>query len=705
MRAALPFAAGGAAAEGVVSARVVALIQGVLKTMWLTKMTMATALALILAVLGGAGGLVYRSVAAEPGDKPKAAPPKTVADDAKRPEGDTDAEKIQRTWVAVSGERDGKELTPAQLEAFLFVIARDQFAFGPHYLPDVLATYKLDPTKTPKEIELTVLEGYRKGKAMKYLYRLDGDRLTLCFQIAADAPAPTEFATKADSGLCLVHLKHWPRDDAPKDLTAKIIAPATVASTDPELKGELVLTNKGDASVRICTLCNDNDGLSGPFGISRVPDWWKSDGPRWETSAKSVLALEPGKSYSFPFTIRRAQFKDRDAFLITGYYSVSREDFAKKLAVWRGKVEAAPLLVQVKPKEDKPPHAKPAADKSEGKAPDVIAKYKIVAEATQPAGSPILMKLIWTNTGTEPLRYWSSGGDYPGLGLTAKVTDAAGKVRELPRAGDSLTMPAAIVPLPEGVYTVEVNDGSAKVTVKDDAKMFKKREDDLHARIGKGELFAQYVIAAYLTPSLRERLLKDLSVTDSDTAWQAAQMLHGVEKLPTDVVPLLAQAMDKQMALEEARGKRYNPKETTILISYIAEMAGRIGSDEALDAVVKLTHNKMGGPSGIGALGMFKQELALKELHGFLKSTDESQRFAAATTLANRRDPAAVEELLAVIASSQTARGWRAFACLALANYPGDPRVEPAIKTVLSDGEWGDRAKQALEQLHAAQKK
>ncbi|HBI41502.1 MAG TPA: RNA polymerase sigma factor, partial [Planctomycetales bacterium] len=66
MRAALPFAAGGAAAEGVVSARVVALIQGVLKTMWLTKMTMATALALILAVLGGAGGLVYRSVAAGP---------------------------------------------------------------------------------------------------------------------------------------------------------------------------------------------------------------------------------------------------------------------------------------------------------------------------------------------------------------------------------------------------------------------------------------------------------------------------------------------------------------------------------------------------------------------------------------------------------------------------------------------------------------
>jgi uncharacterized protein (TIGR03067 family) len=319
-------------------------------------MTMA-ALALILIVLGGASGLVYRSLAAEAGDTPKAAPSKPVADDAKRPKADADAEKIQGTWVAASRERDGKKLTPADLEIFLFVITRDQFAFGPNFFPNVLASYNLETTKSPKEIDLTVREGRQKGKTLKGLYRLDGDRLTLCIQFAADGPAPTELAAKAGSGLELLHLKHWPRDDAPKDLTAKLVAPTTIASTDAELKGELVLTNKGDAPVRICTLCNDNDGGSWPFGVCRVPDFWKSDGPTWETSAKSVLALEPGKSYSFPFTIRRDQFTDRDAFLITGYYSVSREDFAKKLDVWRGEAEAAPLLVQVKSKEDKPPQS------------------------------------------------------------------------------------------------------------------------------------------------------------------------------------------------------------------------------------------------------------------------------------------------------------------------------------------------------------
>jgi hypothetical protein len=326
------------------------------------------------------------------------------------------------------------------------------------------------------------------------------------------------------------------------------------------------------------------------------------------------------------------------------------------------------------------------------------------------------MKLIWTNTGVEPLRYWTPGGDYLPIGLTAKATDAAGKVRELPlsngqamggsgiskglKMGDSLTIPAAMAPLPEGTYTIEINDGSAKVIVKNDAEMLKKHEDDLHARIGKGEPFAMHAAAAYLTPSLGERLLKDLSVTKSDTAYRAVETLYGVEKLPADAMPLLAQGMEKQLALEESQHKR-----TTPVLIFMAQMAGRIGSDEALDAVLKLAHSEWAGALGIETLPAFKQERALKELHGFLKSKDESQRYAAAVTLADRRDPAAVGELLAVIANSQSLVGLRANACLALAKYPDDPRVEPAIKSVLGELGVRDQAKQALEQLHAAQKK
>jgi hypothetical protein len=55
-------------------------------------------------------------------------------------------------------------------------------------------------------------------------------------------------------------------------------------------------------------------------------------------------------------------------------------------------------------------------------------KYEIVADATQPAGSPILLKLILTNSGKEPLPYVIplGSGNYPPVNLEAKVTDDAG---------------------------------------------------------------------------------------------------------------------------------------------------------------------------------------------------------------------------------------------------------------------------------------
>ncbi len=327
----------------------------------------------------------------------------------------------------------------------------------------------------------------------------------------------------------------------------------------------------------------------------------------------------------------------------------------------------------------------------------------------------MLLKLVLTNTGKGPLTFWVGGpANYPPVNITARVTDAAGKTRELPLSngqalggsgivhslgpGDSVTMPAAMPPLPAGDYRIEVGDGSATITVKDDPELLKKREDSLLTRIRNGEPFAQHAAAAYLTPSLRGKLLEMLSATDGDAAWQAAQTLHAVEKLPADAVPLLAKAMDKQLALEESRHER----STNVLI-YLADIAARVGTDEALDAELKLARSDMGKGPGVRALGMFKQERAVKELHDFLKSDDKDLRYLAAMTLADRRDPAAVDVLVDITADDKSS--WRGFACQALAKYPDDPRAEAAIKSLLEDREAVEQAKQALEQLHAAQKK
>jgi hypothetical protein len=66
VKAASLFAAGQAAATGIISLKVAALTEGVLKMMFLSKLKMAAALALTVAlVAGGAGGLLYRTQAGE----------------------------------------------------------------------------------------------------------------------------------------------------------------------------------------------------------------------------------------------------------------------------------------------------------------------------------------------------------------------------------------------------------------------------------------------------------------------------------------------------------------------------------------------------------------------------------------------------------------------------------------------------------------
>jgi RNA polymerase sigma factor (sigma-70 family) len=217
IRGAALYAAGDAAAGGLISARAVGLSYGVLRTMILTKAKFVIALALSLAMLGGAGGLAYRSLAAGADDARKTAPAKTASRDGRRPEADTDAEKIQGTWLVVSAEQGGNEAPAEAIKDFTVVISADKIAFKPKGENNQFS-YKLDPKKNPKVIEIaTPLDSPAKGKALHGLYALDGDRLKLCLQNGSGAE-PTEFATTSDSGLRLLTLKREPADkEKPKE--------------------------------------------------------------------------------------------------------------------------------------------------------------------------------------------------------------------------------------------------------------------------------------------------------------------------------------------------------------------------------------------------------------------------------------------------------------------------------------------------------
>jgi hypothetical protein len=342
----------------------------------------------------------------------------------------------------------------------------------------------------------------------------------------------------------------------------------------------------------------------------------------------------------------------------------------------------------------------------------------VEAEKTQPAGVPILVRITLTNIGQTPISYWCGGpAKYPGAHkFSARIMDDKGQTREATlsngqyemgsgvfrriQPGQSVTLPAALEPLPAGSYTIQVGEGKpGKVSVKDDPQLLQAREQDLLKRIRQGEPFAQHVARKVATESVTRALLQDLLSEDQQVALQAARTLEKVEKMPADSGTAINKAMRMHLKAEEQKQNRQ-----THLLDSLAVVAANVGSDEAMTAVEALVNSSLGGRTAITQLGRFKQQGAAKSLRDLLKDTAEDVRFEAARTLANRKDQAAMDVLLAVAGDKRSR--WRAYAYAALANFPTDARVEPAIKNGLNDEDDFARsqAQQALRELRPNQK-
>ena len=110
------------------------------------------------------------------------------ADDA--PKGD---KELDGEWEIKSLLRGGKE-PPEDAPKPSATIKGDQLIlkFGDK---EYKTTFQVDPTKTPKTMDVKMEEGPHKGETMKAIYEVKGDELRLCH----DEPGkdrPTEFTSK-----------------------------------------------------------------------------------------------------------------------------------------------------------------------------------------------------------------------------------------------------------------------------------------------------------------------------------------------------------------------------------------------------------------------------------------------------------------------------------------------------------------------------
>ena len=120
----------------------------------------------------------------------------TLADE----KGDLEKEvkKFQGTWTIESSVTGGKELPADDLKGFILTFEGDKHTLKKGDEVVQVGTQKLDPSKSPKTIDVTMTEGPNKGKVMLGIYEIDADTLKVCFD-PLGKKRPTEFKSAPGS--------------------------------------------------------------------------------------------------------------------------------------------------------------------------------------------------------------------------------------------------------------------------------------------------------------------------------------------------------------------------------------------------------------------------------------------------------------------------------------------------------------------------
>jgi uncharacterized protein (TIGR03067 family) len=127
------------------------------------------------------------------------------ADDKKDDAAKAELKKFQGTWLLVSGEENGEKISADAAKMMKAIVKDDKVSI---YMGDKVvgeATFTIDPSKKPKEIDSVSTMGPDKGKKSLGIYEFDGDTFKIC--ITDGKERPKEFNAKKGSGCGLFEYK------------------------------------------------------------------------------------------------------------------------------------------------------------------------------------------------------------------------------------------------------------------------------------------------------------------------------------------------------------------------------------------------------------------------------------------------------------------------------------------------------------------
>jgi uncharacterized protein (TIGR03067 family) len=116
---------------------------------------------------------------------------------------DAELQKLQGTWVMVSGELDGKEAADEDVSRSKIIYEGNKLQIvDPKQTSETIIAeiVMIDPTKTPKEMHFIRKNGPNAGKVLIGIYEFEGDDQ---YRFALDptgAMTLKEFVTKEETG-------------------------------------------------------------------------------------------------------------------------------------------------------------------------------------------------------------------------------------------------------------------------------------------------------------------------------------------------------------------------------------------------------------------------------------------------------------------------------------------------------------------------
>lgn len=113
---------------------------------------------------------------------------------------------LEGKWKAVGFEVAGSPLAREGVPEFLFTVGAGGKSTAKTLKNEDQATITVDPKKSPKTIDNLHESGASKGKKQYGIYKLDGDKWTVCMTLpgAAESDRPKDFNTKGTTNVVFV---------------------------------------------------------------------------------------------------------------------------------------------------------------------------------------------------------------------------------------------------------------------------------------------------------------------------------------------------------------------------------------------------------------------------------------------------------------------------------------------------------------------